>query len=375
MAGSLTLVGAAAAIVARRWWARWIAIPGVLLCQFPIALHALHAPALALVGWGWTAALLYLVFRQSAFLKRSEDPKEGDDTGAVLAQAVLTSGAVALLLSAYAAGIGVMSDPIGRFGIVTLLLVILVHRTESRTSVRFLSWIALGLVTFQAALGGFRVLLDRQLLAMIHGCTAPAFFAVATALAVVLSPKWNASHSKGNQKSSSTSLTMLALFTLLLIFLQIMIGANLRHITHWMTSAAFGAFVLFHLMIAAVVTGHVIWLYIRCRKQNSTIRRPASILAVLMIVQLALGTGSWIVQYSFPEFLLWIPGSSAYLVLAESFWQSTIVTAHVATGSLMLAAATMLSLRLISTEPDTWRWLQFTRMTPTAQLKWQGSSQ
>jgi len=122
VAGSLTLVGAAAAIVARRWWARWIAIPGVLLCQFPIALHALHAPALALVGWGWTAALLYLVFRQSAFLKRSEDPKEGDDTGAVLAQAVLTSGAVALLLSAYAAGIGVMSDPIGRFGIVTLLL-------------------------------------------------------------------------------------------------------------------------------------------------------------------------------------------------------------------------------------------------------------
>ena len=260
-------------------------------------------------------------------------------------------------------------------GIVTLLLVILVHRTESRTSVRFLSWIALGLVTFQAALGGFRVLLDRQLLAMIHGCTAPAFFAVATALAVVLSPKWNADHSKGNQKSSSTSLTMLALFTLLLIFLQIMIGANLRHITHWMTSAAFGAFVLFHLMIAAVVTGHVIWLYIRCRKQNSTIRRPASILAVLMIVQLALGAGSWIVQYSFPEFLLWIPGSSAYLVLAESFWQSTIVTAHVATGSLMLAAATMLSLRLISTEPDTWRWLQFTRMTPTAQLKWQGGSQ
>jgi len=73
--------------------------------------------------------------------------------------------------------------------------------------------------------------------------------------------------------------------------------------------------------------------------------------------------------------LQWIPGSSAYLVRAESFWQSTIVTAHVATGSLMLAAATMLSLRLISTSPDTWRWLQFTRMTPTTQLKWQGGSQ
>lgn len=121
--GSVLLVGAAAAILFRKQAGRWLTILGLLLCQVPIAWHVLHAPALALVGWGWTAALVYLAFRQATFRKRADDPKGGDDPGAVLAQAVLTSGAVALLLSAYAAGVGVMSDPVGRVGIVALLLV------------------------------------------------------------------------------------------------------------------------------------------------------------------------------------------------------------------------------------------------------------
>lgn len=122
IAGSLVLVAASVAILLRKRFGPWLVVPGVLLCQIPVAWHALYAPALSLIGWGWVAVLVYLAFRQAVFLKRSDEPRGGDDPGAVLAQAVLTSGTAALLLAAYAAGLGVMGDPVGRFGVVTLLL-------------------------------------------------------------------------------------------------------------------------------------------------------------------------------------------------------------------------------------------------------------
>ena len=119
--GSLVLVAAAASVFKRRRRSVWLVVAGVLLCQIPVSGYAIHAPALALVGWGWAAVLVYLALRQSAFVKRSDQLKEGENVGAVLAQAVLTSGLGALVVAVYAAGVGVTRDPVGRLAVAGLL--------------------------------------------------------------------------------------------------------------------------------------------------------------------------------------------------------------------------------------------------------------
>jgi heme a synthase len=64
---------------------------------------------------------------------------------------------------------------------------------------------------------------------------------------------------------------------------------------------------------------------------------------VLVGVQLALGGATWIVKYGWPAFLANSASASTFTVEARSWWQAQITTAHVATGSLILAVSTVLA--------------------------------
>ena len=75
-------------------------------------------------------------------------------------------------------------------GMLTILLVVTAFRLDGRNWYRWATLGALALVIGQGALGGMRVLLDQRLLAQIHGCVVPIFFAVTVALAVWTSPRW-----------------------------------------------------------------------------------------------------------------------------------------------------------------------------------------
>jgi len=79
---------------------------------------------------------------------------------------------------------------------------------------------------------------------------------------------------------------------------------------------------------------------------------PASILVMLVIAQLGLGAASWVYKYSFPAFLSGSEAASAFTVHAMDWRQAQITTAHVATGSLILAISTVLALR---TARGVWR--------------------
>ena len=77
------------------------------------------------------------------------------------------------------------------------------------------------------------------------------------------------------------------------------------------------------------------------------VRRPALLILVVVLVQLGLGGGTWIVNYALPwsELTSWL---AAYVIQAKGYWESVIVTAHVATGAVLVSLTTLLSLR-------TWR--------------------
>src|SRR5688572_8610356 len=69
-------------------------------------------------------------------------------------------------------------------GIVAIALVAAVWLTGAPRVILLLSLGALGLVIFQGALGGARVLFDERMLALVHACVGPLFFAYLAVLAV-----------------------------------------------------------------------------------------------------------------------------------------------------------------------------------------------
>ena len=75
-------------------------------------------------------------------------------------------------------------------GFLTIFLTISLWITESRQWLRWLGVVALGAVIVQGILGGLRVTLLEQTLAIVHACLAQAFFALAASLVLFTSAEW-----------------------------------------------------------------------------------------------------------------------------------------------------------------------------------------
>ncbi|MEX0610674.1 MAG: COX15/CtaA family protein, partial [Pirellulales bacterium] len=163
-------------------------------------------------------------------------------------------------------------------GMITIGLLTVLWRSEARAWVRWLGVAALALVIFQGVLGGMRVRLDERSLAMLHGCTGPLFFAVTVAIVVFTSRRWfsgatgsasalrdlNSIHWQSQwHPRDSGHIRRLAIVTCILVYLQILLGAVLRHVPIAAEPGTFALAVRFHLFLAAVLTLHIavlVWL-------------------------------------------------------------------------------------------------------------------
>jgi cytochrome c oxidase assembly protein subunit 15 len=238
-------------------------------------------------------------------------------------------------------------------GIITIALVAMTWRCDDRRWLRWLTLAALVLVIAQGVLGGARVIQDERQLAKIHGCLGPAFFALATALAVFTSRIWKAGPTAAPDERAR-KLHRLALLTATLAYLQLVLGANLRHMAVTATVMEFRAALVFHLVGAVAVAVHVILLAIHVIRRHageSALRYPALVLSVLIVLQLTLGAGSWIVKYSFPTGIHGSGVFAGFTIENEGLLQSLTVTAHTAGGSLILAVAVLLALRSLRLAP------------------------
>jgi cytochrome c oxidase assembly protein subunit 15 len=238
-------------------------------------------------------------------------------------------------------------------GMITIVLVAVTWRYDDR---RWLRWLAVGallLVVVQGMLGGARVIQDERQLAKIHGCIGPAFFALATALAVFTSRIWKVGPTAAPD-GRARKLHRLAVLTASLAYLQLVLGANLRHIPVTASVTEFRAALIFHLLGAVAVTVHVILLAIHVLRRHAAetpLRVPALVLSVLIVLQLTLGAASWIVKYSLPTGIHDAGAFSGFTIENEGLLQSLTVTAHTAGGSLILAVAVLLSLRALRLAP------------------------
>jgi cytochrome c oxidase assembly protein subunit 15 len=215
-------------------------------------------------------------------------------------------------------------------GLLTIALAATLWFNERRRWLRWLGVAALGLVILQGIMGGLRVVLLQDTLAIVHAALAQAFFALAVALSVFTSRAWRTGSGEATSQGEPR-LFRLALITTLLIYCQSLFGAVLRH-----TGMRLDA----HLLFAALVALHVIFIFVRATRASSApkARRPAVQLLALLAIQLVLGLASYLSKFTT------LLGLSVETVVF-------LTTSHVVAGALMLAASVVVTLQSCSSAP------------------------
>ena len=245
-------------------------------------------------------------------------------------------------------------------GLVTLILTVVVARRDTRGWFVILSWLTLGMVLLQGLLGGVRVLMADVNLAMIHGCTGPVYFMLVISM-WVFSSRWWLSNERIQEarlpQKTSFSIIWMSSIMLLVCTAQLILGANMRHVSVDASPMFFQNLIVAHVLTAAVIFIGSIMLGMVCLAP--TLRRLGFAryglgLLLCVTVQIGLGVGSWVVKYGLPLGMGSGTGSGAgsqfasgFVVAEKDFAQTSIVTAHVATGSLILAILTFILCRSI----------------------------
>jgi cytochrome c oxidase assembly protein subunit 15 len=241
-------------------------------------------------------------------------------------------------------------------GMITIGLVVAVWRTDSRRWVRWFSVAVLVAVIVQGLAGGIRVLRDDRAMAMFHGCTGPLFFGLTVAMVAFVSRRWQSDEPRRAVEGSG-QVCILAVVTCILAYLQIVVGAVLRHMPVSADPITFTSAVRFHLFLAAILSLHIValvWTVLRRVRRIHPLGGLACALLVLLVIQLALGGGTWIVRFAAPS---WVPAWAALgrEAVQDGGWlQTHIITAHVAVGSLLFVTTLALALyaaRLLAFAP------------------------
>ena len=262
-------------------------------------------------------------------------------------------------------------------GIVSIVAVAFAFFSEPRAWVRALSVVVLIAVIGQGALGGARVVLADRTLAMVHGCTAEIFFTLCVTLMVVTSRWWWAQSPQSPQTLSQVSsfrpsrgLIALVGIVFSLAYVQVVLGAQLRHVQPTASPGGFKHLVYTHIATAFLVLSLATVAAWKLRSkaiarggqsgagsekaegnQNGcgdlTLSRPALLLVVFVSLQISLGLATWVARYGMPLFAQTNPTMASYLVKSQAFAESLIITGHVATGALVLVTSAFLLLRLV----------------------------
>jgi heme a synthase len=207
-------------------------------------------------------------------------------------------------------------------GLLTLALAAALWREGGR--LRRLGLLAVAVVVAQGVLGGLRVVLLQDGLAIVHGSLAQAFFALLAALALLTAPR-----ARVAGPAVEPALKALTVLAAALVYAQIVFGALLTHAGRLDLHLAGAALVV---VLVPIVTA-------RLRRTGDPVAVPiARLLLILLIIQLALGVGSFLARFS----SLWIPGGQLTVVL--------LPVAHRLVGSLILGAIVVLAVRISSVE-------------------------
>jgi len=114
-------------------------------------------------------------------------------------------------------------------GLMTTILAVWLWRKDSRKWMKGLGVIAFLLVVAQGVLGGLRVTMKMDSLGIFHGVVAQTFFVLTCAITLFTSRFWIELAAKQKTFPVPRGLRSHVLFVTILIFLQLVLGATMRH--------------------------------------------------------------------------------------------------------------------------------------------------
>jgi heme a synthase len=220
-------------------------------------------------------------------------------------------------------------------GLLTIGLVILLFWKEERRWVRRLGLLALFGVIVQGLLGGLTVKLMLPLaVSTAHATLAQLFFCTTVALAVFTSRSWTSQRSTLEEKGT-LPVRYVCLAATTTIFLQLILGATLRHSATWdkhLPTDLLMAHIAGAIAVTLVLAGSAIMI-LRRYGGEVFLTRPAVIALALLTVQLMLGVAAYLSRLASPN----DPQPLQPMV--------AITVAHVACGALVFATTIVLTLR------------------------------
>ena len=113
-------------------------------------------------------------------------------------------------------------------GFLTIVLAIWLWRTEERPTVKTLGLIAVAAVILQGILGGLRVTMLKDQIGIFHACLAQAFVGLIVLIAIVTTNSWRSLAPDVDLRKIAPIKT-LAIATTIAIYLQLALGATMRH--------------------------------------------------------------------------------------------------------------------------------------------------
>jgi cytochrome c oxidase assembly protein subunit 15 len=114
-------------------------------------------------------------------------------------------------------------------GFLTIFLAVWVWRGRDRQSLRNFSLIAVAGVVLQGILGGLRVTMLKNEIGIFHACLAQAFLGLIVVIALMTTNFWPALSNVVVDLKKFAPLKTLALATTIAIYVQLALGATMRH--------------------------------------------------------------------------------------------------------------------------------------------------
>ncbi|MXV78377.1 hypothetical protein F4001_08495, partial [Candidatus Poribacteria bacterium] len=205
-------------------------------------------------------------------------------------------------------------------GLLTITLLIMLLIMDSRSWIKWLGFSALIAVSIQGVLGGLRVTELNINFAIIHACLAQAFLALLCGICWFTSREWFEKQQplpSNEQDTSGKKLRILSLITTILIYVQLIFGAILRH-----TGSRLDAHLLFAFLVALHI-GLLARRFFTSDEDSQNNRQKIGqtlplLLLGLLAGQLILGIGAFILR-------LTVVGENVSALLTD-----IVTTSHVA---------------------------------------------
>src|SRR5690242_1359776 len=194
-------------------------------------------------------------------------------------------------------------------GLLTIIVAGWTWMIDRRRWMRGLTIGAVAGVIFQGVLGGLTVLnFLPPAISTAHATIGQTMFCVLAAIAVFTSRSWLEEPAQRISPRDAAPLIRHSWMLIGFLYLQLILGAAFRHVwtksgpagsNQWPTHKIVHAFLYPHIVNALFVAGLILYVGLRVLSKHSNIpqlKRPAMWLLVLLVVQLLLGAGAYVVR-------------------------------------------------------------------------------